>query len=153
MNKKQLNLIIDELEKVDNLEEESFLGLFYENHEYAYVKANKKGMIKLIIELIKTLTFFDFHLSRKEGHYSVIPIKSYQWFYKNNHINFDYIEPKKESREEIISQLNEDFNRKNRSNFKDKFFNLFGIIVLIFLIISLLVGIFQVMKWLILSVI
>ena len=149
MKKERIDWMIEEFEKNDSLDDDAFLGFFYEESEYAYIKANKKGIIKLIIELMKNLTLFDFHLSRKEGHYSVIPIKNYPWIYEDSHINFNYLEPKKETRSQILDQLNEDLAKTGISSFKQKVSNFFGILFLIFLATSFLVGIFQVLKWII----
>jgi hypothetical protein len=149
MKKERIDLMIEEFEQVDRLDDEAFLGFFYRNNDYAYIKANKKGIIKLIIELMKVLSFVDFHLSRKEGHYSVIPIKSYPWIYRNSHIDFNYLEPKKETRSQILDQLNEDLEKTGKNNFTQWVLNFFGILILIFLVISFLVGIFQVLKWII----
>ena len=79
MEDNKIKKIIKEINENQHLEEEAYVGFFNEENDYLHIKANKKGILKLVIELLNIYILFNYHLS-KVDHYSIIPIKRKLWF-------------------------------------------------------------------------
>tara|TARA_B110000090_G_C13033000_1_gene312629 strand:+ start:46 stop:495 length:450 start_codon:yes stop_codon:yes gene_type:complete len=145
MNEEKIKEIIKEIDKTERLNEEAYVGFFYKNDDFLKIDANKKGVVKLISELLKTLVLFDFHLS-KEDHFSIIPIKDKNWIDKNSHVVFEYFNPINKVRNNIVKDYNP---LDSKSSMKDKLLTIFYSTIFAFFALSFVVGIFNVLAFII----
>ncbi|MCF2874718.1 MULTISPECIES: hypothetical protein [unclassified Tenacibaculum] len=139
MEQEQLKKLISSLEFEDN-NKEAYLGIFYQ-HEDTFIKANKKGILKLANSLLKSLKDFDFHLS-KEDHFSIIKLDKGDWYDKEG-IIIDCIEPTNETRNEI----NINYKKENSTKWYHGIISFLFSLFLFFLIISFFIGLFTSLKW------
>ena len=139
MKENQLKDLINSLEFEDT-NEDAYLGIFYQ-HEDTFIRANSKGILKLVTSLLKSLKDFDFHLS-KEDHFSIIKLDKGNWFDKEG-IIIDCIEPTNETRNEI----NKVYKNEDTSKWYDSVTSFFFAFFFIFLIISFFTGVFTTLKW------
>ena len=147
MKRERLIEISERIESELTDSDDAYLGAFYLDHESErFIRANKKGMLQFILLLLNSLKDFDFHLE-KEDHFATINIKKSDWFDKNSHLKIDWIEPTKKTRQEIIFEQNND-DKKSESYLAKILSTIIGYSLLFFLIISFLIGVFVVLKWL-----
>ncbi len=146
MKREVLIEIINKIEKEDKLKEEGYLATHYINDNYeSFIVANKKGVLNLVLELLKTVNDFDFHLSKK-NHFSTIKIQKEDWFDKESHFKFDWIRPIDKTKDEVYKEAEEIENNKNKLKIKFQifiiYFQFYGLRILG------LIGGFLVLKWL-----
>lgn len=142
MEDNKIKKIIKEINENQHLEEEAYVGFFNEENDYLHIKANKKGILKLVIELLNIYILFNYHLS-KVDHYSIIPIKRKLWLDSKSHVVFDYFKPINKSRNEIF----EEQKINNKKSYMNRISNFLGLLFLCFLLISLIVGIINLSNW------
>tara|TARA_R110002051_G_scaffold193721_1_gene262045 strand:+ start:420 stop:719 length:300 start_codon:yes stop_codon:yes gene_type:complete len=94
--------------------------------------------------LLNSLKDFDFHLE-KDNHYATINLIKENWFDKNSTVTLDWIEPTKKSKQEIYEK---DENIEKVSRFKQKISDVIGFIIVRFIILSIIVGAFTILKFL-----
>jgi len=145
MKKEEIIELTQKIEtRINN--DDAYLGAFYVDYEYEkFIKANKNGILEFVLLLLNALKDFDFHLEKKD-HFATINLKRGEWFDKSSNLSIDWIEPTKKSRQEIESE-NKSIDVK--TSFQEKYiFPVVGYLVFAFIISSLLVGAFMIIKWL-----
>ena len=125
--------------------DDAYLGAFYvEQNEAQFIKANKNGILKFVLLLLNTLKDFDFHLE-KEDHFATINLKRGKWFDKSSDLSIDWIEPTIKSRQEIEI---ENKSKNLKVSFQEKYISpIVQYLVFAFIMSSLLVGAFMIIKW------
>ncbi|WP_215226688.1 hypothetical protein [Echinicola shivajiensis] len=141
MKKGELQNIIDQLES-ENLETEAYLGIF----EYrggpdeSFIKANKEGLEYFALELLKAARDTD-DMLKAENERSVFPLSfDKDWIDKDSTTFLRYVEPTREIKRNVKSAPFEE-------TWKDKVIKIGCIGGMLMVIISGIVGIVTIIKW------
>jgi hypothetical protein len=139
VNKEELQRLIDAIEK-NNLKGEADFGIFQYGGgpDESLIKANPQGLALFAAQLLKAAK------EAEDQTINSIPLDIEEsWVDKKSSIFIQYIQLIKEKQEKIISP-----HATLPSSAKDKFFFAAGILVLVLLLITLGVGIWTIIKWL-----
>lgn len=140
MTQEKLQKIIEELE-VEVAKDKATFGIFQYGggSDESFIKADKGGLMLFALEILKAANKYDITLNDKNK--NIIPIKFKEsWFSDQSDTVVQYIEP-----------VNERLPNEKPVNHKDTIFDKllpFGCYaVLIFLVATLLVGLWTLVKW------
>ncbi|MFY0675494.1 MAG: hypothetical protein JXQ87_19010 [Bacteroidia bacterium] len=143
MNKEELQNIIDELEKEDR-KQKAYFGIF----EYgggpdeSYIKANKQGLELFALEILKAARNSE-ELLKSEKEESVFPLGfDEDWIDDDCSTYIQYVEPTNEIRTNVKQE-------SYVETWKDKTMKFGCISVILISIISAVVGIVTIIKWII----
>ena len=139
LTKEELQNIIEQFDE-EQLKSEGIFGIFQSGHHESYIRANKEGLELFALALLKTA-----------GGSSQLTSGS-----ENLLIQFDYdedwIDENSDTFIEGIELVNEKQKAKlksdNKVTFADKFLPYGCVIMAVILVISLIVGLVTVFKWL-----
>ncbi|WGD35883.1 hypothetical protein [Olleya sp. YS] len=141
MNTQELKNIVDRLKSYVN-ENEAYFGFFQYGggQDESFIKANKEGLIRFATELLEAnlAASTEEYVSGEKQFYSL----SSDWFSEHSEFNFSYVE--------LLQKLKADIepDKEYRKTWKDKLSGyVFGGII-IFILISILVGAITIISWL-----
>lgn len=143
MNKNDLQDIIDKLQKEDR-KEKAYFGIFEygSRSSESYIKSNKQGLELFALELLKAARDTE-ELLKNETEKSIFPLGfDEDWVDNNCSTYIQYIEPTKEIRTNV-KQV------PYVETWKDKTMKYGCICAFLMVIISVIVGIMTIVRWII----
>jgi hypothetical protein len=137
VEKEELKVIIEKLEQNASKETGTF-GLYYEQHEWCYIKANDDGFKLFAIEMLKSVLDSEKVINNNEKNYIPFGFER-KWF--EGEVSIEYIKPIREERSKIENEA------ISKETFKHRIIKFLFISILVIILLSIIIGFYTIIKW------
>ncbi|MFY7671630.1 hypothetical protein ACOSP6_11150 [Tenacibaculum sp. MEBiC06402] len=126
-------------------EEEAYFSIISDMDDNIHIEANKLGVIQYAKELLLNSRQFDYLESQPESE-RFIRIENKDWLFIEDYNYFPVIKAVYGSRNELtIDKKTEEY----KETFTEKLFKYGCVLIFVFLLISILIGIYQIVSWIV----